>query len=70
MHDAAESGAGIWKLAKWGRTSQGPAVLPVMPPLKTTTGVATTLVEKVEALRAKFYPIVQADLSNIYNTTF
>ncbi len=42
----------------------------MIPSLKTTTGVATTLEEKVEILQAKFYSIVQADLSNICNTTF
>ena len=69
VHEAAQ-GEGIWKLAKWGRTSNGPAALPVMPPLVIAGGTACTLEEKVEALRQRFYPTVEADLSDIADTSF
>jgi hypothetical protein len=39
-----------------------------MPPLITTTGIAYTLDEKVEVLRQRFYPTVEADLSDITDT--
>ena len=46
MHEACE-GEGLWKMAKWGRTTQGVYVLPVMPPLITDQGIATSLPDKV-----------------------
>jgi hypothetical protein len=41
-----------------------------MPPLVTAGGTACTLEEKVEALRQRFYPTVEADLSDIADTSF
>ena len=69
VHEATQ-GEGIWKLAKWGRTSKGPEALPVMPSLITAEGTAYTLEEKVEALRQRFYPTVEANLSDITDTSF
>ena len=69
MHEACE-GEGLWKMAKWGRTTQGVYVLPVMPPLITDQGIATSLPDKVQALRKRFYPRVEADLADISDTTF
>jgi hypothetical protein len=68
--DAAE-GEGVWRLARWGRsTAQQPAELPVMPALQSTKGLAYSIPEKAEALKARFYPIVEADLSDILDTSF
>src|SRR6187402_3869362 len=67
----AADGEGIWKLAKWGRTkAQQPVELPVMPPLQSTQGLVYAITEKTEALKARFYPIVEADLSDISDTSF
>ena len=41
-----------------------------MPPLRTTAGVANTLEEKEKALRERFFPEPEADLSDITNTSF
>ena len=41
-----------------------------MPSLITAEGTAYTLEEKVEALRQRFYPTVEADLSDITDTSF
>jgi len=68
--EAAER-EGVWRLAKWGRTkAQLPAELPVMPALQSTQGLAYSINEKAEALKARFYPIVEADLSDIQDTAF
>ena len=69
MHEAYE-GDGLWRMANWGRTTQGSYVLPVMPPLVTDSGVATSLLDKVQALRQRFYPVVEADLADITDTSF
>ena len=45
-------------------------MLPVMPPLATDLGVATSLSDKVQALRQRFYLIVQADLEDITDSSF
>jgi hypothetical protein len=63
-------GGGIWKLAKWGKTSHRPVVLPVMPPLATEEVTAYTIPEKAQALRAMFCPKVEAGLDDITDTTF
>ncbi len=61
----------MWRLAKWGRTkAQLPAELPVMPALKSTQGLAYSINEKAEVLKARFYPVVEADLSDIQDTAF
>jgi hypothetical protein len=56
IHEAAENGDGIWKLAKWGRTkAQKPNELPIMPTLVTEQGsTASTIMEKGEFLRLCF----------------
>jgi len=41
-----------------------------MPDLQFSLGTARTIPEKVEALKERFYPEVQADLSDINETTF
>lgn len=53
IQEAAE-GEGIWRLAKRGRENQGAIVIPVMPPLQTDNGIARTIPEKAEALKARF----------------
>ena len=45
-------------------------MLPVMPPLRTAQGLAHTVQEKATALRERFYPTVEADLSDITDTSF
>ena len=71
VHDAANSPEGVWRLTKWARTkSDQPAELPVMPALRTLTGLATTFEEKVLALSQRFYPDSTADLSDIEDSTF
>jgi hypothetical protein len=69
MHEACE-GNGLWRMANWARTTQGSYMLPVMPPLATDLGVATSLPDKVQALRQRFYPIVRADLEDITDSSF
>lgn len=69
IHEATQ-GDGIWGLARWGRASEGPAALPIMPDLITDTGTARSIPEKADALRTKFYPEVQADITDIQDTTF
>ena len=44
--------------------------MPVIPALQTTQGPAHSISEKAEALKARFYPIVEADLSDIQDTSF
>jgi hypothetical protein len=41
-----------------------------MPALQTTQGLAYSISEKAEALKARFYPIVEADLSDIQDMSF
>ncbi len=69
IHEATQ-GEGIQRLAKWGRTSNGPPVLLVMPDLRSRTRLVTTILDKVTALYTRFYLLVEADLTNIYNITF
>ena len=63
-------GNGLWRMANWGRTTQGSYILPVMPPLATDSGIATSLPDKIQALRQRFYPIVHADLADITDSSF
>jgi hypothetical protein len=69
MHEVCEGG-GLWRLANWGRTTQGSYILPVMPPLVTDSGVVTSVTDKVQALKQRFYPVVEADLADITGTSF
>ena len=41
-----------------------------MPSLVTDSGIATSLPDKVQALRQRFYPIVEVDLADIIDTRF
>jgi len=41
-----------------------------MPALVTQSTIAHTITEKAEVLRARFYPNVEADLSDIQDTSF
>jgi hypothetical protein len=41
-----------------------------MPPLQTDSRITCTIPEKAEALQARFYPQVEAELSDITNSTF
>ena len=41
-----------------------------MPTLQSSQGLAYSVTEKAEALKARFYPIVEADLSDIQDTSF
>jgi hypothetical protein len=72
IHEVAEKGGGMWKLAKWGRTkAQRPNELPIMPTLVTEQGnIAHTIAEKAEFLRARFYPTMEADLTDINDFSF
>ena len=70
MVQEACEGNGLWRMANWGRTTQGSYILPVMPPLATDSGIATSLPDKVQALRQRFYPIVEADLTDVTDTRF
>jgi hypothetical protein len=71
VYEASQSLDGVWKLANWARTQGGKTPeLPMIPPLHTSTGIATTRAEKEEALRNRFFPESEADLSDIQDTTF
>jgi hypothetical protein len=41
-----------------------------MPDLRSATGLATTVPDKVNVLRTRFYPPVVADLTDIHDVTF
>ena len=60
----------IWKLSRWGREANKATA--VMPPLARGANVppARTLDEKAELLKARFYPEVSADLSDIQDSDF
>jgi len=61
----------VWRLVKWSRTkAQLPTELPVMPVLQSTQGLVYSINEKTEVLKARFYPVVEADLNNIQDTAF
>jgi hypothetical protein len=72
IYEAAKEHNRIWKLAKWRQTkAQDPNELPIMPALVTSQGnVVHTIQEKAEALKARFYSTVKADLSDIKETIF
>jgi hypothetical protein len=70
--DAAKVRRGIWPLAKWAKTrSHFPLTPPSIPNLVTSSGIATNPSEKVEALKARFFPpMPDADLSDISNASY
>ena len=41
-----------------------------MPTLVIEQGKAQTILEKAEFLRARFYPIIEVDLTNIKDSSF
>jgi hypothetical protein len=61
--DEATQGDKLWKLARWSRGAGGG--LSQVPPLKTEHGIADNYAGKVRALRDRFYPTTQADLSDL-----
>jgi exonuclease III len=66
LHEASISPEGIWKLVKWAHTkSYKPPQSVKMPDIQYSQGLATTNEEKADALRQRFYPIVQANLEDI-----
>ncbi|TVY59574.1 putative RNA-directed DNA polymerase from transposon X-element, partial [Lachnellula suecica] len=69
IHESAQTG-GIWALAKWGKKAGGHVESPTMPKIAYQGGFATTIEGKAEALRARFYPEVIADLSDITDTSW
>ena len=72
IYETAKEHNGIWKLAKQRQTkAQDPNELPIMPALVTPQGnVVHTIQKKAEALKARFYPTVETDLSDIKETIF
>jgi hypothetical protein len=41
-----------------------------MPALQSTQGLAYSIPEKAKALKTRFYPVVEADLSDVLDTSF
>jgi hypothetical protein len=71
IHEASQAPEGTWRIAKWACTqSYRPRDPPAMPPLRYSTGVARIVETKAIALSERFYPIVEADLSDITDSTF
>ena len=72
IHEVVEKGGGIQKLAKQGYIrARKPNELLIMPTLVMEQGdIAQTIPEKVEFLRARFYPTIEADLSDIEDLSF
>jgi hypothetical protein len=71
IHEASQTPEGAWRIAKWARTqSYRPPEPPAMPPLRYSAGVARTTETKARALSERFYPMVEADLSDITDSTF
>ncbi len=61
--DEEAQGDGLWKLASW---SKGKATAPAqVPSLQTSQGLASTHEAKTRALREQFFPITEADLSDL-----
>ncbi len=61
--DEEAQGDGLWKLANW---SKGKATAPAqVPSLQTSQGLASTHEAKTRALREQFFPITEADLSDL-----
>ena len=61
--DEEAQGDGLWKLASW---SKGKATTPAqVPSLQTSRGLASTHEAKTRALREQFFPITEADLSDL-----
>jgi hypothetical protein len=67
IHDTTQ-GEGIWRLAKWGKGSSN--TISSIPPLFTKNGLAESKAQKAKALRDRFYPKVEADLSDIEDLSF
>ncbi len=66
IHEAATSGEGIWRIAKWARTrSHLPPEPAKMPDLNWNDKVYCTAEQKAEALGERFYPLTNAKLDDI-----
>src|SRR5271156_6681285 len=66
VHKATTSLEGIWKLAKWACTKSYLLREPAkMPNLQWNGTVASTASEKAAALVGRFFPKVEADLTDI-----
>lgn len=66
VHEAATTGEGIWRIAKWARTkSQLPPEPTKMPDLNWNDKVYCSAEQKAEALGERFYPITNASLGDI-----
>jgi hypothetical protein len=71
IHNASQTPAGIWKLARWAKTKGNlPPELPVMPTLVSGQRTASTVQEKTELLYEQFYPSTEADLNDVQDITF
>jgi hypothetical protein len=70
--DAARGRRGIWPLAKWARKRSRLPLTPLtIPNLVTRLGTATTLSEKAEALKSRFFPpMPSADLTDIPHASY
>ncbi len=62
----------IWQLAKWAKEgSHLSPTPPTFPNLVIPSGIATTPLEKAEALKSQFFsPMPNADLTNIPNASY
>ena len=66
IHEAATSGEGIWRIAKWARTKSHLPPEPVkMPDLLWKDTSYRTPKQKAEALGERFYPQTKAKLDDI-----
>jgi hypothetical protein len=72
IHEASISSEGIWKIAKWARTkSYLPPEYKQMPELQALNGSTATLPQaKADALAERFYPVSDANLIDIQDTSF
>jgi hypothetical protein len=72
IHEASTSNEGIWKIAKWARTkSYLPPVYKQLPELQASNGSTAILPQaKADALAERFYPVSDANLTDIQDTSF
>ena len=61
--DEASQGSDLWRLAKWSKGVGN--TLPQVPTLHTDQGLAEDYASKVAAFQKQFFPVVEADLSDI-----
>ena len=71
VHEAASSPQGAWRLAKWARTkSHLPPEPAKMPDLQLNGALTSTVEGKATALAERFWPTVEADLTDITDQNF